>query len=287
MAAHLMYTRHSLSAEQLSPAQMFFIGLLEDARVEYQAVQAFPGLKKLWLSLMQIDDDPPAEHETIPVLEGIAWQLLDPELRSGDDENDRFVAKFHAGIDANQDDNHFSWMMEVELYNLFAGRKAMPSLRLLERYRIPYRDDNRIIWHFEDIDWNAGIEYIAASQRQVRRQVSPLMMAHEVDCELAGDDAQEIWTCSDIMRPYEDDLTDSTLSFNELWRREPISDPFHYQEWDYQIQLHRPDWATVYERRQPKGDAADIDAILTEHKLAISDGGRLPCQRYAAPKPLT
>ena len=266
MAAHLMYTTASMSAEQMSPAQLFFIGLLEDARVEYKAVNAFPGLKKLWKSLMELEYEEPVEHPTVPVLEKLALQLLDNSVRSGDEQIDAFVDKFHTEIDAQQDDNHFSWLMGVELYNIFAGRKAMPSLRILERYRIPYRDDNRIIWHFEDIDWNKSFEYIAASQKQVRHEVSPLMMAHEVDCELAGDDAQEIWTCTDLMRTYEDDLTDNAATFNDIMGKEPISDPFHYHEWDYQIQLHRPDWATVYERRQGKGDAEDIEAILTEHK---------------------
>ncbi len=266
MASHMIYSRASLSAEQLSPAQMFFVGLLEDARIEYKAVNSFPGLKKLWKSLMLAEYDEPVEHETIPVLEKLALQLLDSSVAGNDEQLNRFAQKFHAEIESNQDDNHFAWLMGIELYNLFSGRKAVPSLRILERYRIPYRDDNRIIWHYEDINWDTGFEYLAASQRQVRRQVSPLMMAHEVDCELAGDDAQEIWTCSDLMRFYEDDLTDNAKSFNEAWGKEPISEPFHYQEWDYQIQLHRPDWVTVYERRQPKGDPEDIDNILTEHK---------------------
>ncbi|HED18064.1 MAG TPA: nitric oxide reductase activation protein NorD, partial [Gammaproteobacteria bacterium] len=266
MASHMIYTHASLSAEQLSPAQMFFIGLLEDARIEYKAVNSFPGLKKLWKSLMLVEYADPVEHETIPVLEKLALQLLDSSVKGDDEQLNRFVEKFHSEIEANQDDNHTSWLMGIELYNLFAGRKTVPSLRILERYRIPYRDDNRIIWHFEDINRDAGFEYIAASQRQVRRQVSPLMMAHEVDCELAGDDAQEIWTCSDLMRFYEDDLTDNAKSFNEAWGKEPVSDPYHYQEWDYQIQLHRPDWVTVYERRLPKGDPEDIESILTEHK---------------------
>jgi hypothetical protein len=68
-----------------------------------------------------------------------------------------------------------------------------------------------------------GVEYVAASQQQVRYEVSPLMMAHEVDCELAGDDAQVIWTCKDTMRVYEDDLTDDAKSFNETMGKEPIS----------------------------------------------------------------
>jgi nitric oxide reductase NorD protein len=266
MASHLVYTSKSMSAEQLSPAQMFFIGLLEDARVEYKAVNKFPGLKKLWKALMQVEYEEPVEHATIPVLEKLALQLLDSSVKCDDEQLNAFVQKFHAEIEAQQDDNHFSWMMGVELYNIFAGRKAMPSLRILERYRIPYRDDNRIIWHFEDIDWNKSFEYMAASQTQIRYEVSPLMMAHEVDCELAGDDAQVVWTCTDLMRVYEDDLTDTAMTFNQTMGKEPISDPYHYQEWDYQIQLHRPDWATVYERRQPKGDPQEIDDILTLHK---------------------
>ena len=90
-------------------------------------------------------------------------------------------------------------------------------------------------------------------------------MANEVDCELAGDDAQEIWTCSTEMYPYEDDL-ENTKSFNEMWGKAPVSDPFHYPEWDYHIQLARPDWVTVYERRQPMGDPDDIRDIITEYR---------------------
>ncbi|CAB9540916.1 Rubisco activation protein CbbO [Bathymodiolus brooksi thiotrophic gill symbiont] len=266
MASHLMYTNQPMSAEQLSPAQMFFIGLLEDARVEYKAVQAFPGLKKLWCSLMKLQHEEPAEHPTMAVLENFSLQLLDDSAVGKDEQLNAFSKKFHAEIEANQDDNHFAWLMGIELYNLFAGKKAVPSLRILERYRIDYRDDNRIVWHYEDINWDMGVEYMAASQKQTRYKVSPLMMAHEVDCELAGDDAQEIWTCTDLMRAYEDDLTDNAKSFNEIMGKEPISDPFHYQEWDYQIQLHRPDWVTIYERRAPKGNPEDIENILTEYK---------------------
>ena len=267
MASHICYSTSSISAEQLSPAQMFFIGLLEDARIEYKAIHAFPGLKKLWASLMEVKyEDDTVEHETMLVLEHIAVMLLDSDIKSDDETINTFVEKFHAEIEEKQDDNRFSWLMGIELYNIFAGRKAVPSLRILERYRIPYRDDNRIVWHFEDANWDTEFEYVSASQRQVRREVSALMMAHEVDCELAGDDAQEIWTNKDVMRFYEDDLTDDAASFNDAWGKEPVSDPFHYQEWDYQIQLHRPDWATVYERRQPRGLVEDIDNILLEYK---------------------
>ncbi len=265
MAAHICYTRSAISAEQLSPAQMFFIAFIEDARVEYKAAQQFPGLRKLWRSLLDMPPQEAAEHPTMPLLERAALMLLDPKHRTGDAQIDALCEQFHARIEAEQDNNQFSWHLGLELFNLLTTRKEVPSLRILERIRVPYRDDNRFVWEFEEFSFNTFEEYVAASQRQQRKTVSVIEMANEVDCELAGDDAQEIWTCSTEMFPYEDDL-ENTKSFNDMWGKEAVSPPFHYQEWDYQIQLFRPDWATVYERRQPKGDPKDIDDILTAYK---------------------
>jgi hypothetical protein len=267
MAAHMAYTESAISAEALAPAQMWFIGFMEDARIEYKAGNEFPGLRRLWRQLLDLEyEDNNVEHPTMLVLERIALMLMDPSISTDDEEINRFVKRFHEEIEEKQDDNNYSWHMGVELFNLFSARKEVPSLRILERIRIPYRDDNRYVWEFAEFDWEQGIEYVAASQRQVRKHVSVVEMANEVDCELAGDDAQEIWVCSDNFRPYEDDLTDEQVSFNDMWGKEPVSEPFHYHEWDYQIQLHRPDWATVYERRQPKGNPEDIEDILTEYK---------------------
>lgn len=262
MAAHLCYTDSPISAEQLSPAQLFFIGFLEDARVEYKAVAAFPGLKKLWGSLLGMQSEEQAEHPTMNILERLALMLLDASVNGDDDALNVFAAQFHHKVEAEQDNNDFSRDMGLVLFDLFSARKEVPSLRILERIRIPYRDDNRFVWEFKEFTFDTMNEYVAASQRQVRKTVSVIEMANEVDCELAGDDAQEIWVCATEMFPYEDE----GVSFNEMWGKEVVSEPFRYQEWDYHIQLHRPDWVTVYERRQAKGNPEDIDKILTEHR---------------------
>ena len=263
--AHMMYTQEPLSAEQLSPAQMFFIAFMEDARVEYCAVQDFPGMKKLWTALLSLEYESRALHPTVELLERTALMLLDASVTSSDAELNELVTKFHGNIEANKANVQFSWHMGLELFNLLQMRKDVPSLRILESLRIPYRDDNRLLWDFDEFAWQDTDEYMAASQRQVRKYVSAVEMANEVDCELAGDDAQEIWVCSTEFMPYED-AGEATVSFNDMWGKEPVSDPFHYPEWDYQVQLHRPDWATVYERRQPKGDPEDIENILIEYK---------------------
>lgn len=90
-------------------------------------------------------------------------------------------------------------------------------------------------------------------------------MVNEVNNEFAGDDAQEIWVL-----PTEFFLDQEGVSINSLEGREPVSSPFYYDEWDYQIQLDRPAWVTLYERAAPRGDAAVIDALLAEHKPVVS-----------------
>jgi hypothetical protein len=266
LAAHLCYTKDAIPDEGLSPAQKFFIGLLEDARVEYCAAKNFPGLQKLWGGLLAIEQEADTEHPTVVHLEQFARCLNNVALRMGNEELDRIITRFHADIEARQDDNAFSLELGLQLFDVLAARKAVPSLRILESVRLPYRDDNRLIWAFEAFDWaSRGAEYVPAWKRQVRKYVSAVEMANEVDCELAGDDAQEVWVCASEFMPYED-AGEARVSFNDMWGKEPISAPFHYQEWDYQVQLYRPDWATVYERRASKGDAELVDEILTEYK---------------------
>ncbi|MDU8929427.1 VWA domain-containing protein [Alisedimentitalea sp. MJ-SS2] len=265
-AAHMQYTTAPISAEQLSPAHMFFIGVIEDARVEYCAAKDFPGLGKLWGRFLALRYDQSLEHETVEAVERFAHRLNDPTVETGDEGLDTLANRFHAEIADRATDNQFSWDLGMELFHVFGSRRDVPSLRILNSIRVPYRDDNRFVWEFEEFDWDShGAEYIPASQRQVRKHVSVLEMAHEVDAELAGDDAQEIWVCSDNFMPYED-AGEATESFNDMWGKEPISAPYHYQEWDYQVQLFRPDWATVYERRPKMGDPDVVEDILAENK---------------------
>ena len=270
-AAHLVYTTRPISAEQLSPAQMKLIELFEDARIEGLAIRDFPGLRKLWLQFftapMTPDDEARELHPMMDLMLRMAQALLDPNYRDELTLINDTAADFRRAFAECPEDNRISWDAGVTFYNACVRSVALPNLRVMENWPIPYRDDNRYVWEFsENLFLERGIDYLPASRQQVRKYVSVMEMANEVDCELAGDDAQEVWICATELFPYED----MGVSFNEMWGKEPVSDPYHYQEWDYQAQLYRPDWATVIERRQPKGDPEAIDDILTKHKPIAS-----------------
>lgn len=262
MAAHISYTGDRPSAEALAPAQLFFIGFFEDARVEYCAIRNFPGLQKMWMSLIPGSPPESYEHPTMALLEKTACALLDSAKTTGDKAVDSLVALYHGEIERNQNNSEFSWNMGLELFNLLSARRDVPSLRILESLRIPYRDDNRFVWEMDGTDWSESSAYRPDGEAQVRRSVNVMEMVNEVEVENAGDDAQEIWVLSSELFPYEDE----GVSYNEMEGKEPVSDPYHYPEWDYRVQLHRPSWSTVYERRQGRGDPETINRVLTEHK---------------------
>lgn len=262
-AAHLAYTRRAISAETLNPVQMYLIGMFEDARVEQLAMRQFPGLKQLWLQFhTAMSNSVSATAAPVDAIRQCAYALLDENCHHEIPWLGDITTEFHTRFSHNPDDETLSWYLGVELYNRIKGKTQLPSLRELESSMPPYRDDNRYIWVFAEQVWRET-EYIPASQRQIRRSVSIMEMVNELDCELAGDDAQEIWS---VETEFFRDGDPENVSLNQLEGKEPVSLPFHYHEWDYQVQLHRPDWVTVLEKRHPKADPQLIDNILVEYK---------------------
>jgi nitric oxide reductase NorD protein len=265
-AAHIVETRQPISAEALNPLQMAVISVIEDARVEALSIRRFPGLKAIWAKL----------HTATPAMTASVGDYLNRLARALLDEtypdNDPWIAEarvLFANAQDRLDSNHTSWEIGVQLAHSLGSKKIAFNPRS-DLLTAPYRDDNRYFWEFEEFDFNkaAGAGY--ESSKQVRKYVSVMEMANEIDVETAGDDAEEIWVLGSELFPYENIGDESNgKSFNELEGKEPVSDPFHYSEWDYQIQLERPAWATVMEKRAKVGDLAVIDAITAQYKREI------------------
>lgn len=264
-AAHIVYTASPISAEALSNWQMAVISVIEDARVETLAIRRFPGLKVLWSKLH--DASPALAHTAGHYLDRLARALLDELYQDTDPWVVQGKQLFHG---ANLDSNQTSWDIGVTLAHAFLDKKISFNMSS-DTLSAPYRDDNRYFWSFEEFDFDKAAVAGYDSIRQVRKYVNVMEMANEIDVETAGDDAQEIWVLGSELYPYENIGGESGgQSFNEQEGREPISEPVHYSEWDYQIQLERPFWTTVQEKRAKRGDLQRIDEITSRHKNLIS-----------------
>lgn len=260
-AAHIVYTTTPISAESLNPMQMAIIGVVEDSRVERLASRAFPGIAQLW---SQLHTATPAQSRTLgDYLNRIARALLDATYQDDHPIISQARSLFAAAQD-RLDDNQLSWDIGVALAHELSQLR-IPFQPRTDLLSAPYRDDNRYFWEFEEFDFEkaAGAGYDVI--QQVRKNVNLMEFVNEIDCELAGDDAQEVWVLGTELYPYED----LGMSYNEMEGKEPVSAPYHYSEWDYQIQLERPSWATVMEKRAKSGDMQIITDIAAQYKREI------------------
>ena len=266
-ATHLVNTQTPISAEGLNSLQMALIAVIEDARVETLAIRRFPGLKQLWAQFHAVT---PQQSATAgDYLNRLARALLDESYSDPDPWIAQGRVLFKEAGD-KLDSNQVSWEIGVTLSHHFKDKQIAFNPRS-DVLSAPYRDDNRYFWEFEEFNFEQSITAGYDAPKQVRKYVNVMEMANEIDVETAGDDAEEIWVLGTELFPYENigDQYGGEKSFNETEGKEPVSDPVHYSEWDYQIQLERPSWATVLEKRPKSGDLAIIDNIAAQHKRII------------------
>jgi hypothetical protein len=266
-AAHVVFTRQPISAESLNPWQMAMVALAEDARVEALAVARFPGIRPLWA---QLHTTPATQQATAgDWLARMARAWIDPTY----DDDHPWIAQGRAlmaeampRLLAQPHDNSDAWAIGVQLAHSYRELTQGPAFApRTDGQAAVYRDDNRYFWAFDGYDFERSVAAGYEPPQQVRKQVNLMAFVNELEVEGAGDDAQEVWVLGTELFPYED----LGVSFNESEGREPVLPPVHYGEWDHMIQLERPAWATVQERRPKAGDPTLIDGILSEHRRLI------------------
>ena len=259
-ACHVVYTTTQFDNAGLSILQVALIGLVEDARVETLALKHFPGLKQTWLPLHTAT--PAAGVAAGALMARLARAWLDPDYR---DDHPWVV------LGRQLFNEHASHLQSTEMSRDIGLQLSTEILALDVVYSsandvadIPYRDDNRYLWEFADL-LETGQVVAGVRVQQVRKYASLMEMLNTLDVPGAGDDAGEVWVlATEFFRD-----ADPTTSVNQKEGREPPPQPFHYAEWDYQMQLERPAWCTVLEKRAPPGDVAIIDEIVVKHKPII------------------
>ncbi len=260
-ACHQVYTTHQFDKSGLSALEVVLVGLVEDARVETIALKEFPGLEQIWLPLHTAT--PELGDGASPLMARLARALLDPKYF----DNHPWVALGRQLFNEQKDHlNSTEWSLEVGLHLAEEmsqlGVSYSSSDKLID---IPYyRDDNQYIWEFEEL---RDLEFMTAGvpTHQIRKNVSLMEMINTIDVPNAGDDANEIWVLTtEFFRDEE------TTSLNEQEGREPPPEPYHYPEWDYQMQLERPSWCTVLEKRAKSGGLDIIEEIVNKYKPVIS-----------------
>ena len=250
VGAHLVYSTKKFPLGELKPIQVALVSLLEDARVEFLAMQSFPGLRNLWKPFHIAKSSGP---KLVPLLlTRLSRALIDPEYS----DKDGWVQKgkdmfFEAKNDMT--DPAFCRRIGVLLGNDLGQLRAQFNAKT---YVIEpaYRDDNMGLWDFGDQQGNEEdqdgmfIEAMRMDQQEEQQDNSRDNQDENVDEEQQQYHARE--------------------SLDTEHRESEVA--VRYPEYDYLTGSERPSWSCVVEYFADFGDAYRIDRILENHHHLVN-----------------
>jgi len=155
MAAHQRWSTYII-ADNFSPFQRIAIEALEDSRVEYLAIQKYPGLKKLFLSLHPVpkEDACNSEEESCILhrLAMLSYGILNEDHDYKNPDLLNCIKKFHEIM--QQDTTETKDMVQIAISYIAKTRlqsDQLPKIHFTDTV-VDYRDDNRHMWKFIEED---------------------------------------------------------------------------------------------------------------------------------------
>ena len=248
VGAHLVYSTKKFPLGELKPIQVALVSLLEDARVEYLAMQAFPGLRDLWLPFHVAKASGP---KLVPhLLARLARALIDENFK----DRDGWVQKGRdMFFDSTNDmtDPAMCRRIGVLLGNDLGQLRAQFNAKTYV-VEPPYRDDNMGLWDFGD---QQGEE-----EDENGIFIEAMRMDQQEDSS-SGQDHQEEDENSE-QQYHARESTDNEERESEIAVR--------YPEYDYLTGSERPNWTCVIEYFADYGDPYKIDRILETHSELVN-----------------
>lgn len=240
-AAHAAYSQIRFERRKLKPVQLAIVALLEDARVEQQAIATMPGLRRLWLQFFD-----PRGRDSISVealLLRLAHALLDP-TRIDDNPWVLKARRLYLASQAAGSDPLPLRELGILLGNDLGQMRAQFNAKsyLVEPL---YRDDNLFLWDSDAAPDETRVEDSGYSASATATETS----------ERFDDHADQVSSVR---------LRDVASAANDESGEHDAGRPT-YPEWDERIRLYRPHWCSIVEQRPAVAPAAALRAGLSRH----------------------
>ncbi|MDQ6954288.1 MAG: VWA domain-containing protein [Mariprofundaceae bacterium] len=186
IAAHRRWSS-KMVVDNWSPFQRIAVALFEDCRVEYLAMQKFPGLRKLFLSLHPIPNEEALQRKNTSLINlrlALASRvILDPNFEVENKDINEFVARFFAVMEKGASSS--SDMADIALSFIARTRRqtdASPNT-YFENTEVDYRDDNRHLWIYieQGDDEDTLFEHLEEQKQSEDVDALPPRHYHEWD----------------------------------------------------------------------------------------------------------
>ena len=150
LTAHQRWTTPQI-ADNFSPFQRVSIEVFEDSRVEYLAMQQYPGLRNIWLALHPApkeDACPEGWSSVRHRLFMLSRALLDPNHAYTHPVILEFAARFQEVMQRGNSRTSDMVDLGVEFITRTRQQSDLSAKVWFEDTEVDYRDDNRLMWMF-------------------------------------------------------------------------------------------------------------------------------------------
>jgi len=240
-AAHLAYGGEPQPRAKLKPIQRVLLETLEDARVEWRAMQDLPGLRTLWAPFHVAGPDDGNGFDALLVR--LAHALFDPAHADGHAWIAKVRRLFFAADGTLPLDTPQRLREAASLLGNDIGQMRLNFNAAGWRVEPAYRDDNHHLWIADDS--------LPPSATPLERE--------DADSHGSGDDGERNAERPSPQATGSDDQGEGAAT--ALWLEAPLR-MLKYPEWDRLITRLRPDWCTVIESRPLEVDATALRARL-------------------------
>jgi nitric oxide reductase NorD protein len=294
-AAHLVHGHAPQDRGRLKPIQQVLLGVLEDARVEWLAMQELPGLRGLWLPWHTAGADSGSTFEAL--LQRLSRSLADPAYRDPHPWVHKARRMFYAdeagtavALHTAQELRHAASLLGNDV-----GQMRLPFNARLYAVEPCYRDDNSHLWCFHEelppsavpLDGEQAAPERGASAGGSGETAKTPSARHDRD---PPDHAPEV-RVSPRSAPDGDQETPAAGESRQVRDPGQAEAAVHcsrYPEWDRLIARYREGWCSVFEARAAPGARRAGQALLAAHACDIARAHALllaAARRSAAARP--
>lgn len=150
LCSHLKWTT-SIIADNLSPFQRIAAEIFEDSRVEYLAMQEYPGLGQLWRKLHPVPKEgacPEGWSEIRHRLFMLSRAILDPGHSYSNPVIVKYAEKFREVMKQGPSSTGDMANLGISFVAETRVQSDLSAKIFFEDTEVDYRDDNRLMWKF-------------------------------------------------------------------------------------------------------------------------------------------
>ena len=196
IAAHRRWSS-KMVVDNWSPFQRLGVEIFEDCRVDYLAMQRYPGLKRLFLALHPIPDESLLEDKEASgiriMLAMVSRAMLDPDYRFNNVDIREFADRFLAIMAEGESSSPDMASLGLSFIARMRRQQDLSPKVYFQDTEVDYRDDNRHLWiYIENSDEDEMFEHLD-NKKQDEEELHALPPRHYDEWDYANMSYRPDW----------------------------------------------------------------------------------------------